>query len=112
MAKSNNSSGGISFLGALGIAFIVLKLTNNIDWSWWWVLAPLWMGLALVVAILTIYGAYLLIVRNRKRNLSHHDALMGRLSNKGKGRMEQWADRQQKRQKEMQERRKKDRDQS
>lgn len=26
----------------LGIVFIVLKLTNYIDWSWWWVTAPFW----------------------------------------------------------------------
>ena len=25
----------------LTVAFIVLKLTNTIDWSWWWILAPI-----------------------------------------------------------------------
>jgi len=24
--------------------FLVLKLTNYIDWSWWWITAPLWIG--------------------------------------------------------------------
>jgi hypothetical protein len=36
--KSNNSgaaSGGVGFAGLLTIAFIVLKLTNVISWSWW-----------------------------------------------------------------------------
>ena len=23
------------------VAFIILKLTNTIDWSWWWILVPL-----------------------------------------------------------------------
>ena len=32
----------------LTIAFIVLKLCNVITWSWWWVLAPLWIPVAIV----------------------------------------------------------------
>ena len=31
-----------SFLPALTLIFITLKLTGTIGWSWWWVLAPLW----------------------------------------------------------------------
>lgn len=30
---------GISFIGMLAILFIGLKLSNQIDWSWWWVLS-------------------------------------------------------------------------
>lgn len=57
MSSNNNSSGaGIGFLGLLTIAFIVLKLTKYIAWSWWWVLAPLWMPLALVLLIVVIVG--------------------------------------------------------
>jgi len=37
-----NNTGGIGFLGLLAIVFIVLKLTGYIAWSWWWVLAPIW----------------------------------------------------------------------
>lgn len=37
------STGGIGFFGLLALAFIVLKLTNYINWSWWWVLSPLWL---------------------------------------------------------------------
>ena len=59
MASQNSSSaqassGGIGFCGLLTIVFIVLKLTDNIDWSWWWVLSPLWMPLAFALAILGI----------------------------------------------------------
>jgi len=32
----------MSFIDGLQILFIGLKLTNNINWSWWWVLTPLW----------------------------------------------------------------------
>lgn len=33
------------------LIFVVLKLTNNIDWSWWWVLSPIWVPLALATVI-------------------------------------------------------------
>ena len=49
---NNSSSGGIGVLGLLGIFFIVLKLTGYISWSWWWVMAPLWGGFALVFGIM------------------------------------------------------------
>jgi hypothetical protein len=39
--NSNSSSGGIGFVGLLTVAFIVLKLTGYIDWSWWWVWSPM-----------------------------------------------------------------------
>ena len=38
-----------NFLNQLTIAFIVLKLTNVIDWTWWAVLSPLWVPLTFVV---------------------------------------------------------------
>lgn len=46
--NDNQRRGGISFCGMLTIAFIVLKLAGYITWSWWWVLAPTWIPLALV----------------------------------------------------------------
>ena len=51
---TTTASGGIGFFGLLFIAFLVLKLTHVIDWSWWWVTAPLWGGLAIGVGILLI----------------------------------------------------------
>lgn len=50
--KNNSSSSGIGFTGLLTIVFIVLKLTGNIDWSWWWVLAPLWITLLLFLLVI------------------------------------------------------------
>lgn len=59
MGKESNSGGsGISLIGLLGVAFIVLKLCKVIDWSWWWVTLPLWGGLVLVPAGLGIYILY------------------------------------------------------
>lgn len=51
MSKNNSSSGGIGFTGLLTIVFIVLKLTNYINWSWWWVLSPIWIALSLFILI-------------------------------------------------------------
>lgn len=48
------TNGGISFLGALAIVFIALKLMGVITWSWWWVTAPLWGGLAIAVVLLAV----------------------------------------------------------
>jgi len=51
---STSSNSGIGFTGLLTILFIGLKLTNYIDWSWWWVLSPLWIGMAIALAIVSI----------------------------------------------------------
>ena len=45
--SSSSSSGGIGFTGLLTTIFIVLKLVGKITWSWFWVLAPVWIGLLL-----------------------------------------------------------------
>jgi len=45
---------GIGLFGMTFIVFLVLKLTGTIDWSWWWVTSPLWVGIALVIVILII----------------------------------------------------------
>lgn len=63
MSKSNNSN-GIGFTSLLGIVFIVLKLTNTIDWSWWWVLSPFWIGAAIV--IITLLFLLFLAILSRK----------------------------------------------
>lgn len=52
---------GPGFCGTLAIVFIVLKLTNYIDWSWIWVLCPLWIGLAFVAVIFLVTLLVLII---------------------------------------------------
>lgn len=47
----SKSTGGISFWSLLCIVFIVLKLCNVIDWSWWWVLAPIWIPIVIMIII-------------------------------------------------------------
>ena len=45
------ASSGIGLPGVLFVVFLVLKLTGNIDWSWWWVTSPLWIPVALGLSI-------------------------------------------------------------
>lgn len=55
--SNGKQSGGISFLGLLTIVFIVLKLCDVIDWSWWWVLSPTLIPLGLsLLASLLLFG--------------------------------------------------------
>jgi hypothetical protein len=47
-------SGGIGLGGLLFVVFLTLKLTGVIAWSWWWVTAPLWIPLLLVILIAAV----------------------------------------------------------
>lgn len=63
MRHSDNktSGGGIGFLGALTLLFIALKLMGYITWSWWWVLAPMWIPVVVIVVL-----AFIITVLDRK----------------------------------------------
>lgn len=56
--KNTGSSGGygLSFTTVLTIVFIVLKLCGVIDWSWVWVLAPMWISFVLWILIIAVIG--------------------------------------------------------
>lgn len=62
MGTSRNESVKVQLpiLGLLGIAFIVLKLTKVISWSWWWVTAPFWAPVA--IAIVVVFALFLLAI--------------------------------------------------
>lgn len=47
-------SGNSFFTSLLTVLFIGLKITDNIDWSWFWVLSPLWISFSLGVFFLLI----------------------------------------------------------
>ena len=57
MSENNKNTvlgGGLTFLQALFLIFLVLKLTGKTvvaSWSWWWVTAPLWGGFAIGVVV-------------------------------------------------------------
>lgn len=50
--KNHNSSNGTGVMGLLGVAFVVLKLTGVIDWSWWLVTLPFYGGLIIFFVML------------------------------------------------------------
>jgi hypothetical protein len=57
--SSTAQGGGIGFFGLLTILFIGLKLTGYIDWSWLWVLSPIWIPTLIGIVIV---GLFLLAV--------------------------------------------------
>jgi hypothetical protein len=60
-SKSSASGGGLGVCGVLTVLFVALKLLGVAPvaaWSWIWVLSPLWIGAATVLAIL---GLFLLV---------------------------------------------------
>jgi hypothetical protein len=59
--SSSSSSGGIGFVGLLSILFIAFKLLGVIDWSWVWVLSPIWISGLCVVGILSVMAAFVII---------------------------------------------------
>ena len=62
----NNSSaagGGIGIGTLLFIVFLILKLCNVIDWSWWWVTAPLWIPIGLILLIMIITFTVLAFIK-------------------------------------------------
>lgn len=48
----------ISFSEVLTIVFIVLKLTGVVEWSWWWVLSPIWIHILIFIAVSLIIFAW------------------------------------------------------
>lgn len=60
-----NSSKGFGLVGILTIIFIVLKLVDVIDWSWWWVLSPIWISISLQ---LLFFGFVLIMYVIQKRD--------------------------------------------
>lgn len=47
---------GIGPVGLLGIAFVIMKITGAITWSWWWVLAPFWIPVCIGIVLLCVSG--------------------------------------------------------
>ena len=49
--------------------FLVLKLTDIIDWSWLWVTSPLWIGAAISVVFFALWLPEYLAANKRTREL-------------------------------------------
>lgn len=63
MSKDSGGSSGVGFVGLLQLLFIGLKLGNVIDWSWWWVLSPIWIPLSLFAVVVAFCGFMALVAR-------------------------------------------------
>ena len=57
------STVGMSFGGTLTLIFVVLKLLHVIDWSWLWVLSPLWISWIIGIAIILMIVIIAIIAR-------------------------------------------------
>lgn len=57
MSESSTTS-GTGFSSVLFIVFLVLKLIGVIDWSWWWVTAPLWIAVLFVIFVNVVFWLY------------------------------------------------------
>lgn len=65
--KTTVKSGGVGFFGLLTLIFITLKLLDKIDWSWWWVLAPIWIPVGLLLGIIFIVFIIALAIELAKK---------------------------------------------
>jgi hypothetical protein len=63
MANSNSNSNGLGLGTILFLIFLVLKLTNYIDWSWWWVTAPLWIIPLIILGVVGLIALF--YIKNR-----------------------------------------------
>ena len=54
-SETTNNYNGIGLGGLLGVAFIILKIMGIINWAWIWVLAPIWIPIAIAFIIIILY---------------------------------------------------------
>lgn len=69
MSNSSSSGGsfGVSIFGLLTVAFVILKLCHVIDWSWWWILSPLWIPIAIYIVILIVWYSIKAYIKSKYR---------------------------------------------
>lgn len=68
--NKETKTNGVGFLQILALMFIYLKLTNQIDWGWFMVLAPLWLIPVAIFAtgfILGILSGITDIIKGKKK---------------------------------------------
>jgi hypothetical protein len=59
--------GSFPFLSILCLIFITLKLTGYIAWSWWWVLAPIWIPISTILVVFVIVGMLYVAENNKNK---------------------------------------------
>lgn len=62
------TAGGLSVPMVVFLVFLVLKLTNLIGWSWWWVTSPLWIVACIIVLTILIAMTRLIVWHIRHKH--------------------------------------------
>jgi len=57
-------------LTTISVVFIVLKVSAVVSWSWWWVLAPVWMPFVLIISGMVLFAIGLMIRNWARRGWS------------------------------------------
>lgn len=68
MAESKGTTVTTWELSALGLMFVYLKLTKQIDWSWWWVLSPWALHFMVLAVCILVFAVVLPAELTRKRH--------------------------------------------
>lgn len=67
MSNTTKVQGSFPFLSILCLIFITLKLTGYITWSWWWVLAPIWIPISIILVVFVIVGMLYVAENNKNK---------------------------------------------
>lgn len=59
-------SEGLGISTILFVVFLILKLTNVINWSWWWITSPLWIPVIIVLFLLLVVLILTKLIDKRK----------------------------------------------
>ncbi len=82
---NQKATGGIGVMGAITILFVALKLCRVLNWSWVWVLGPIWIPFAAGAAAFIFFCLwvgiqYLWDSRRREKRKKAHEAALEPLS--------------------------------
>ena len=55
---NNNTGSSIGLLDVILVVNIILKLIGVINWSWWVVLWPLWVSIAIIIIFIIIVKVF------------------------------------------------------
>jgi hypothetical protein len=69
-SNSSSTSSGMTLGGVVFVVFLILKLTNLIDWSWWWIVSPLWISAGFAFVLMLGLFLYSLLTLGKSRTTS------------------------------------------
>jgi hypothetical protein len=63
---------GLSLSAIVFIVLLTLKLSDVIDWSWWWITLPLWWMIPMVLLIL-IFALIVVLFEELSKKIREQD---------------------------------------